>query len=202
VRVATRPAEPETFRVAMVGRFSPWKGQVVALRAFAAADLGPGARLVLMGAPMFGEEHYEREIHREIESLGLAERVELPGFVDDVLAALTDVDVLVHASTIPEPFGQVVLEGLAAGVPVVATREGGPGEILADGVDGLLYPAGDAAALGRLLRDLRADPALRRRLTENGRKRVADFSPTAIGASVMQLYADIGTPEHKGEGTS
>jgi glycosyltransferase involved in cell wall biosynthesis len=177
-----------TFRVAMVGRFSPWKGQLEAIRAFAAADLGESARLVLMGSAMFGEEAYEREIHQEIARSSIADRVDVAGFVDDVLSALGEVDVLVHASTIPEPFGQVVLEGLAAGVPVVATRQGGPGEILTDHVDGLLYDAGDVAHLAVLLRELQASPDLRARLAENGRARVADYSPAAIGPAVLRVY--------------
>jgi glycosyltransferase involved in cell wall biosynthesis len=202
VAVASRPDEPEHFRVAMVGRFSPWKGQRVAIRAFAAAGLGPSARLVLMGSAMFGEAEYERAIHDEIAALGLRDTVELSGFVDDVLGALVDVDVLVHASTIPEPFGQVVIEGLAAGVPVVATRAGGPGEILTDRVDGLLYDAGDEAALAALLRELHDDPRLRRSLADNGRKRVADFSPGAISAAVLRLYDQVRRTPPRKDGTS
>lgn len=182
------PAGTDAFRVAMVGRFSPWKGQLVAIRAFAAADLGPSARLVLMGSALFGEQAYEREIHEEIARSGVGERVELAGFVDDVLSALDGVDVLVHASTTPEPFGQVVLEGLAAGVPVVATREGGPGEILTDHVDGLLYEAGNEQALAALLRELHDSPALRTRLAENGRTTVANYSPGSIGPAVLRVY--------------
>jgi glycosyltransferase involved in cell wall biosynthesis len=82
----------------------------------------------------------------------------------------------------------VVLEGLAAGVPVVATREGGPGEIITDGVDGLLYDAGDADALAGLLRDLHHDAALRARLARGGRTRAADFAPEIVGAQVLALY--------------
>jgi glycosyltransferase involved in cell wall biosynthesis len=200
-----RPSAPrgtDTFRVAMVGRFSPWKGQLVAIRAFAEADLGPSARLVLMGAALFGEHDFEREIHEEITRSGLGDRVELAGFVDDVLSALSDVDVLIHASTLPEPFGQVVLEGLAAGVPVVATREGGPGEILTDHVDGLLYDAGDVPALAALLRELHESPALRTYLAANGRRRVADYSPGSIRPAVLRVYRALLGPTGQRSTTS
>jgi glycosyltransferase involved in cell wall biosynthesis len=96
----------------------------------------------------------------------------------------------------------VVLEGLAAGVPVVATRQGGPGEILTDRVDGLLYDAGDERQLAALLRELRADPQLRRSLAENGRKRVADFSPGAISAAVLRLYDRVRPIPPRKDGTS
>ncbi len=189
---ADRTAEDDgVFRVALVGRFSPWKGQLVAVRAFAAADLGPDARLALIGAAMFGEDEYEREVRAEIRRLGLEDRVELPGFVSDVLGALRSVDVLVHSSTIPEPFGQVVLEGLAAGVPVVATREGGPGEIITDRVDGLLYPAGDVAALAAALCDVNGDDGLRARLVKAGRVRVEDYAPGVVGAAVTAVYDQV-----------
>ncbi|MBB3676993.1 glycosyltransferase family 4 protein [Modestobacter versicolor] len=188
-------ASPRTgdgpLRIGMVGRFSPWKGQLVAIRAFAQAHLGDDARLVLIGAAMFGEQDYERQVHEEIDRLGLRDRVELTGFVTDVFGVLSGLDVLVHASTIPEPFGQVVLEGLAAGVPVVATREGGPGEILTDHVDGLLHDAGDVDQLAAALRELQADPALRARLTQAGLARVLDFSPQSIGAQVLAVYAEL-----------
>jgi glycosyltransferase involved in cell wall biosynthesis len=191
VTPTARTGERSSLRIAMVGRFSPWKGQVVAVQAFAAAQLPESTRLVLIGAAMFGEQDYEQLIHAEISRLGLEGRVELTGFVDDVLGALRDVDVLVHASTIPEPFGQVVLEGLAVGLPVVATREGGPGEILTDRVDGLLYDAGDVPALAARLGELADDEELRSRLAENGRKRVADFSPETVAAAVLEVYQGL-----------
>ncbi len=93
--------------------------------------------------------------------LGLADRVSFRGFAEDVHAELARLDVLVHASTVPEPLGQVVLEGMAAGLPVVAADAGGPAEIIDDGVDGLLYPPGDEAALAERLRRLADDRELR-----------------------------------------
>jgi glycosyltransferase involved in cell wall biosynthesis len=192
-------AEGTPLRIGMVGRLTPWKGQLIALRAFAAAGLDPSARLVLMGSAMFGEHDYEREIDAEIDRLGLGDRVELTGFVDDVLGALSTFDVLVHASTIPEPFGQVVLEGLAAGVPVVATREGGPGEIITDRVDGLLYAAGDVAALAGLLRELAGDAGLRARLAAAGRTRVADFAPEVVAARMLAVYGSLTGARRSGD---
>ena len=92
--------------------------------------------------------------------LGVAERVLFAGFVDDIPSLLTDTDVVVHASVIPEPFGQVVLEGMAAGLPVVAAAAGGPLELIAHDVNGLLVPPGDRDALADQLRRLALDRAL------------------------------------------
>jgi glycosyltransferase involved in cell wall biosynthesis len=76
-------------------------------------------------------------------------------------------DVVVHASTSPEPFGRVIIEGMAMARPVVATAIGAPPEIIRDGVTGILVPPGDAAALAAVLDRLLADPDMRRRLGEN-----------------------------------
>jgi glycosyltransferase involved in cell wall biosynthesis len=195
--VSRRERERENgreFYVGMVGRLAPWKGQDVVLRAFAAAQLDPPARLVLIGSAMFGEDDYESSLRQEISRLGIDKEVELRGFVDDVLGALQDFDVLVHASTVPEPFGQVIVEGLAVGVPVVATRGGGPSEILTDGVDGLLYDAGDESALAQLLRRLQSDGSLRARLSAEGLRRARDFSSAAVAPLVVELYEDLVVP--------
>jgi glycosyltransferase involved in cell wall biosynthesis len=193
----TMDAERADFRVGMVGRLSSWKGQDVVVRAFAEADLALPSRLVIIGSAMFGEDDYERTLREEIERSGLRDRVEMRGFVEDVFGALQEFDVLVHASIVPEPFGQVIVEGLAAGLPVVATREGGPSEIVTDGVDGLLYDAGDVAALARLLRRLQEDRSLRARLRENGLRRSRDFSSAAIAPQVLTLYESL-VPERRG----
>ena len=178
-------------RVAMVGRIAPWKGQLVALRGFARADLPPHSTLVFFGTPMFGEEEYLAEIRREVERLGLEKDVSLRGFVEDVEAALRGIDVLVHASLSPEPFGQVIVEGLAAGLLVVASAGGGPSEILTHGHDGLLYEAGNDLALAEMLELISRDRTLRTRLRANGLLRARDFSPSVIGPLLLQVYESL-----------
>ena len=103
---------------------------------------------MLIGAPMFGEEEYERSLHRLADSLGLGERVRFRGFREDVWPELAGLDVLVHASTIPEPFGTVVLEGMAAGLAVIAPDQGGPAAVIEDGRTGRLFRMGDLAGTG------------------------------------------------------
>jgi glycosyltransferase involved in cell wall biosynthesis len=190
----------EAFALGMVGRFAPWKGQLETVRAFARAELPSTARLVLVGSAMFGEDEYERRVREEVSLLGLEQRVEFRGFVDDVFGVLSEFDLLVHASTVPEPFGQVLVEGMAAGVPVIATRGGGPSEIVSDGVDGILYPAGDIDRLATLLGQLFRDPEQRERLRTGGRRRARDFSPQAISPLVVSLYEALATQRMRGWG--
>jgi len=178
-------------RLGLVGTVTRWKGQDVFLDAFARAFPDGSERAVVIGAPLFGDDAYAASLHGLVERLGIAERVEFRGFRDDVPAELGRLDVLVHASVEPEPFGQVVVEGMAAGLPVVAATPGGPAEIVDDGVTGLLYPMGDRDALARAMRELAHDPALRARLGDAGRAAAARYAPERIAAEVDALYADV-----------
>jgi glycosyltransferase involved in cell wall biosynthesis len=108
---------------------------------------------------------------------------------DDVARWLEGADVVVHASRIPEPFGQVVVEGMAAGAAVVATRGGGPSELVRDGVDGLLVAPDDVASMAAALRRLAGDATERQRLGAAARARVAELTdPTVIGAAVAAVH--------------
>ena len=95
---------------------------------------------------------------------------------------------LVHASLIPEPLGQVVQEGMRAGLPVVAAAAGGPAEVIDDGRDGLLYPMGDADALGTQLLQLANDPELRLRNGAAAATRARNFDPDLIASQVLDVY--------------
>jgi glycosyltransferase involved in cell wall biosynthesis len=192
------PADPEPDEprgdgplvVGIVGRLAPWKGQDVFLRAFAEAFAGGPQRAVVVGAPLFGQEEvaYSDGLRALAGELGIGPRVDFRGHRADVASELRELDVLVHASTIAEPFGQVVAEGMAAGLAVLATAAGGPTEIVTDGVDGLLYPPGDVRALALLLRRVDADAGLRVRLGAAARDRAAAFSPAAVAERVMTAY--------------
>jgi len=156
---ATLPAR-ETATVALVGRIADWKGQHVFIEA-AALVRGrfPQARFQIIGAPLFGEYEYERSLHQMVCDLGLEDHVNFLGFREDVPALLAQADIVVHASTLGEPFGQVVIEGMAAGKPVIATDGGALPEIVIPGVTGLLMPMGDAPAMAEAMAALLSDPA-------------------------------------------
>jgi len=178
-------------RVVMVGRLAPWKGQLVFLDALARAFPAGGARAVVVGSALFGEHEYEREVRERVRTLGLSDRVELAGFVDDVPSQLAAADVFVHASVLPEPHGQVVVEAMAAGVAVIASAAGGPAEIITPEVDGLLVPSGDVGALAAALRRLADDPSLRRRLGDAARDRAADYRGEVIAPLVVDRYRRV-----------
>ena len=190
------PRAGEALRIGVVGRLSPWKGQGVFLEAFARAFPAGPTEARIIGSAMFGEDHFERQLHEQVARLGLGDRVEFCGFRADVEDELAQLDVLVHCSTSPEPFGQVVVEGMAAGLVVIASDAGGPTEIITDGVDGLLTRPGDVGALAGAMRRLADDPALRERLGAAGRDSARRFSPTAAVERLLIVYGTLMASAH------
>ncbi|CAN5711571.1 glycosyltransferase family 4 protein [soil metagenome] len=185
------PSDGRSVHVAMIGRLTPWKGQHLFLEAFAKAFPAGDERATIIGSAELGEDDYAHRLPDLAAQLGVAGRVRFAGFVEDIPAVLREVDVLVHASVVPEPFGLVVIEGMAAGVAVVASAPGGPAETIDDGRTGCLFPLGDVDALAQILRDLSGDPALRDRLGAAGRVAAAAYEPERIAARMEAVYRTV-----------
>lgn len=181
-------------RFGVVGRLAPWKGQSLFLDAFASAfPEGAGSpTAVIVGSPLFGEDDYLTHLQRQITRLGLDQRVELAGFKEDIAGVLSGLDVLVHSSLIAEPFGQVVIEGMGAGLCVVAADAGGPAETVTNGVDGLLYGMGDEAALAAVLRRVADDVSLRTHLGLSAVETAESFRADRLAAKLSEFYEEVG----------
>jgi len=193
IHASAREATHAPTRFAIVGRLAPWKGQHLAIEAFADA-FGEGDEVLrVIGAPMFGEGDVAASLLALAARRGVADRVVLCGFVADVAAELAATDVLVHASTQPEPFGQVVVEAMGAGCAVVVADAGGPAEVVTDGVDGLRYPMGDRTALADALRRLAVDPDLRARLGAAGAVTATAYTPGALAPRLLDAWAEART---------
>lgn len=159
----TSPEPRENFltknRVALLylGRLSKWKGVHHAISTL--AELVGECKevdyhLTIAGAALFDEQDYERELKANVTALGLAKHVVFTGHVDDVPSLLAEHDILLHCSDVPEPFGQVIVQALGAGIGVVAADAGGPKEIINSGVDGLLYEPGNSRALKSRIQEI------------------------------------------------
>ncbi|GAA5159551.1 glycosyltransferase [Ornithinimicrobium tianjinense] len=147
-----RTAPHDPLRLLFLGRISRWKAPDVAVRALPLLrDMGVEATLTIAGGVHFGEDDYAAELRDLVDGEPSARLV---GHVDDVQALLEEHDILVHCSTVPEPFGQVIVQGLATGKPVVATDAGGPQEILDGAPVPLLYPPGDPDGLASVIQDV------------------------------------------------
>jgi glycosyltransferase involved in cell wall biosynthesis len=197
------PVAPETasngpLRIAIVGRLAGWKGQHIFLDAASKlVEAGIDAQFLLAGTAMFGEDDYVADLHSQVDRLGLQGKVQFLGHVDPIEAFLPTISILVHASTSPEPFGQVVIEGMAAGIPVVATDGGGVKETVVHGETGLLVPMGNAQALADALRMLIDRPELRAKLSIKGRQRVLrHFTASITARKVERVYREVLTLSH------
>jgi glycosyltransferase involved in cell wall biosynthesis len=187
------PSVSDHLTIGLVGRISPWKGQHIFLKAISLIRAKfPQARFQIIGAPLFSETDYEKQMRDLAVSLGVNDIVDFMGFRNDVMALVDRMDVLVHGSTIGEPFGQVVLEGMAAGKAVVATRGGGVPEFVTDRVTGLLVPMGDAQAMADAMSRLLEDPTLRGEIGKRARQHVIDgFTVQHTALNVQKVYQSL-----------
>ena len=187
---AVQDASKDTSEIGIIGRLCEWKGQHIFLRAAARIkEEFPHARFKIIGAPLFGEEAYVEELHQLSHTLELDDVVEFMGFRSDVRHLIQRLDLVVHASTTGEPLGQVILQGMAAGKPVIATNGGGVPEIMIDGVTGILVPMGDFEAMSAAMRTVLASPELAREMGEHGRRHVEfRYTIQATTLSVERIY--------------
>ncbi len=181
----------EVRRIGIVGRIAPWKGQDVFLKAFAEAIPEADIHAVVVGSAIFGEADYSRELEQLAADLGIAERAEFTGFRSDVQREFEQLDLLVHASVLTEPFGTVVFEAMAAGLPVIGARSGGVAEYIVHGRHGLLHTPGDVTELGRLLRRAVDDRELRLTLARDGRALTETMAPEKIAARWIEVYESV-----------
>jgi glycosyltransferase involved in cell wall biosynthesis len=177
---------PQDFVIGYVGRFVPIKALDTLVRAFAAlVPHVPGCALLLAG---------DGPTHAPIEALavelGVRDRIRFSGWTDDVAGVYAAIDVCC-LSSLNEGTPVAVIEAMAAGVPIVATRVGGVTDVVEDGRTGFLVPAGAPDGLARALRQLAADPDLRRRLGDAGRASVAaKYSVDRLTNAIDHVYRD------------
>jgi glycosyltransferase involved in cell wall biosynthesis len=145
---------------------------------------------IVVGGSHETELQYERDLHGRAAALGLAEAVKFSGFQSNALEWMRCMDVVVHASD-REPFGIVVIEALALGLPVVASASGGPAEMITPGVDGLLAPFGDSAAISEACARFLDDPEFARKTGVAARVRASAFSAPAYAANVVAAVRGI-----------
>ncbi len=178
-------------RIAAIGRIGPWKGQHVFIDA--AAKLlkdGQRAHFQIIGAPLFGEDDYERELHAQIARLRVGAHVEMLGFRSDVPVLLKELDIVIHASTSADPLPNVVLEGMAAGKPVIGSNGGGVPEMIVDGETGLLHTMGDSDDLAHKIKTLLDDPNRAHQMGKAGYARVRQlFSADRAARQIEDVYA-------------
>jgi glycosyltransferase involved in cell wall biosynthesis len=179
--------------VGLVGRLQPWKGQDRLLRAQAILrDRGHRMHLVIVGGDSYGlSPEYAASLEPLVRQLDLSDAVTMTGEVPDAGPYIEQMDVLVNASD-PEPFGIVILEGMARGVAVVAVDSGGPAEFVEDRQTGMLAHSGQPDALANALEPLLVSPALREQLGRAGRERyLQEYTDAAMRKRFFQSFEEI-----------
>jgi glycosyltransferase involved in cell wall biosynthesis len=175
--------------VLVVSRLSPLKGLEPFLEAAAlVAREFPAARFVIVGDTNPSERPYWSILTSLTNTLGLTESVTFAGLRRDVPKLLAAATVSVMPS-LNEALSNVLLESMAAGAPVVATRVGGTPEAIDDGANGMLVPPGDPRAMAKAIADLLADPEKARRLGVAARQSINErFSMERMVSATEQLY--------------
>lgn len=187
---------PTQTLVGIVCRLDVWKGVDVFIDAAAlVARDRPDVRFVVVGGPVIGLEDYAATLRAQATTRGVdavltwTDWAYGPADMPDVHRAI---DILVLASSQPEPFGLVVVEAMASGRPVIATAHGGPCELIEDGVTGLLVTPRDAGALAAAIRSLVDDRDRAHAMGGAGRLRAqSHYSSEAYIAGIHRVYDDV-----------
>ena len=179
--------------VGVVGQLTRRKGQLELIEAVAeVAREIPEARLLVIGEPLFNrDEEYAEHLRQVAMSPGISDRVRFLGARSDVPQLMQAMDVLV-LNSYEEAFALTVLEGLASGIAVLATKVGGTPEMITHDQNGWLVPPRDDASLAQALIDLLKDSDLRARLGQNARATaVARFSVARFRRDIEILYSQF-----------
>jgi glycosyltransferase involved in cell wall biosynthesis len=187
-----RGNQSKVLHVGILGELSPVKGQKEFVRAAAIiAGQLPNVEFTIAGRDNSADGQYRRELLQSIESAALTERISVIESKVDVAEFLSQLDVLVSAST-SEAFGLAIVEAMAAGVAVVATASDGAREIVDDTQTGRLVPVGDVAELAKCIGELLGDASERKRLADNARhKAVEEFSLARMIAETEAVYSQV-----------
>ncbi|MBI3758934.1 MAG: glycosyltransferase family 4 protein [Deltaproteobacteria bacterium] len=182
-------------RVGIVATMARWKGHETFLRAISLLPTTMPVRAYVIGGPLYeteGSQYKIAELREMATQMGLEGRVGFTGFVSEVAPVMRALDVVVHASTQPEPFGLVIAEAMACGRAVIVSAAGGAAEIIEDGIDAMAHPPGDAEELARLIAKLATDPAMRQRLGDAAAKASARrFTHERLANDLVPIYQSI-----------
>ncbi len=189
------PAAENVVRIGLVATMARWKGHAVFLEALSKISGNLPVRAYIIGGAIYLSDDSQwqgDELRRMAERLGVAGRVGFTGFVARAAEAIRALDIVVHASTAPEPFGLAIAEAMACGKAVISSRLGGPREFLRDGINGLTHEAGNSDDLARKIERLADNPALRAELGRAARESaVRMFDRKRLALEMIPVYESV-----------
>lgn len=187
------PVSSGALRVGLLATFAKWKGHLTFLDACARLPRALAVHAYVIGGAVYHTDNSQRsigELRAHAAQRGIADRVTFCGFVPEADAVLRALDIVVHASTEPEPFGLVIAEAMACGRAVVVADAGGARELVTPGVDALVHAPGDAEALSARIQELAVDATLRGRLGVAARATaVRRFDRVRLATDLLPVYA-------------
>lgn len=183
------------YLISNIGRITPWKGQHHFLGAIAeTVKHYPNIKALIVGAPgkTDKDKQYLNSLQSLVEESSLQDHVIFTGNRNDIPEIMAASDIVVHSACLPEPFGLVIAEAMAAGTPVIATRGGGTPEIIEDGVTGILVAMNSPNGIQQAIQNLLASPELRARISAKAREVVGQrFSIAQHVAKIQNIYEGI-----------
>ncbi|MEH2364416.1 glycosyltransferase family 4 protein [Nostoc sp.] len=192
------PAPPSlhlTLRVGLVATFARWKGHDIFLKAIANIvrshpDLN--VRFYIVGGAIYqtrGSQFSEQELKNQASDIGIADKVDFLGFQQDIAEIYRWLDIVVHASTQPEPFGLAIIEAMACGKPVIVSQAGGATELFTHNYDAVGVPPGEPIALAAAILDLLDKPEKRQIISANARLTAIErFSHEHLYQRILAVY--------------
>ena len=184
-----------SFLIGLVANFQEWKGHTTVVKAIAEVkEKYPSVVCLLVGgvSKVIEDQKYFCAVKREIESRGVKQNVIITGFREDIASIINALDILVHSSVRPEPFGRVIIEAMSLGKPVIATNIGGPPEIVENGISGVLVPPQDATALSCRIIELMGDRFMREKIGQRAKKRVIEkFNVSRYSENITFIYNSL-----------
>jgi glycosyltransferase involved in cell wall biosynthesis len=188
------PAPPNTVKVGLIGTFAKWKGHKLFLKSIAMLPAHMPIRAYIVGGPIYqtsGSQYTLDELKAEVQQLGLGDRVGFTGFIHPTDAVIRSLDIVVHASTQPEPFGMAIVEAMACGKAVIASKSSGAAEIFRSG-DVLAFNPVDPEDLHKKLLTFLEHPDFRSKIGQAARASVATvLSPSRLSFELVGIYHQL-----------
>jgi glycosyltransferase involved in cell wall biosynthesis len=192
---ALTTADSAVVRVGLLATMAQWKGHEIFLRALAMLPRDLRVRGYVIGGSLYstrGSQADIAQLRRVADRLSLNGNVGFTGFVNDPAAAIRALDIVVHASTSPEPFGRVIAEAMACGKPVIMAAAGGALEIVTSGQDAIAIAPGDASVLADSIRQLACAAPLRTQLGAAARKTAEHrFDRARMARELIPIYEEL-----------
>ncbi|KAB7671725.1 glycosyltransferase family 4 protein [Bacillus sp. B1-b2] len=177
------------YKIAIIGQIAKWKGQEIFIKAAKLLHPKyPFIQFLIIGDVLFKKKE---ELQYKQELMELADQcdyIEFLGHQENVLELLKDIDILVHASIREEPFGRVIIEGMASNIPVIVSGIGGPVELVEDNISGIIYEPGNYQQLAEKLDELIRDEHKYKLIANNGYQRFKDNFDIRRTVSTVENY--------------